>query len=238
MISLRRHLQPHPQPSGYHSPEEDEEAVAPVNGDDGAVVADASCDGEGNIVWVELERVVISISNEGCADKAWTDVVEVDMVDASYAAELAEAFHVVVGVAFGGGVGWGGSEPAGAGYAADDSEVPLSLRMLLEVVEGCANHLGETCHVGGDSGHLLFKVKSWILIADTCAVEVEVHAACLADEAEKTARGIFLCDVDALGGDDIEVLALNLLQQGLPPPCYAYLPALRGEHLDHFESNA
>ena len=80
MISLRRHLQPHPQPSGYHSPEEDEEAVAPVDGDDGAVVADASCDGEGNIVWVELERVVISISNEGCADKAWTDVVEVDMV--------------------------------------------------------------------------------------------------------------------------------------------------------------
>ena len=171
MISLRRHLQPHPQPSGYHSPEEDEEAVAPVDGDDGAVVADASCDGEGNIVWVELERVVISISNEGCADKAWTDVVEVDMVDASYAAELAEAFHVVVGVAFGGGVGWGGSEPAGAGYAADDSEVPLSLRMLLEVVEGCANHLGETCHVGGDSGHLLFKVKSWILIADACAVK-------------------------------------------------------------------
>ena len=65
MISLRRYLQPNPQPSGYHSPEGDEEAVAPVYGDDGAVVTDASCDGEGNIVWVELERVVISISNEG-----------------------------------------------------------------------------------------------------------------------------------------------------------------------------
>jgi hypothetical protein len=68
-------------------------------------------------------------------------------------------------------------------------------------------------------------------------VKVEIHAASLADEAEKTARGIFLCDVDALGGDDIEVLALNLLQQGLPAPGYAYLPALRGEHFDHFESD-
>lgn len=238
MISLRRYLQPNPQPSGYHSPEEDEEAVAPVDGDDGAVVADASCDGEGNIVWVELERVVISISNEGCADKAWTDVVEVDVVDVSYVAELAEAFHVVVGVAFGGGVGWGGSESAGAGYAADDSEVAFLVGVVFEVMEGGIDHLCEANDIGGNGCHLLVDVECWVLVSDACAVEVEVHAASLADEAEKTARGIFLCDVDALGGDDIEVLALNLLQQGLPTSCYAYLPALRGEHFDHFESNA
>ena len=50
MISLRRHLQLHPQPSGYHSPEEDEEAVAPVD----AVYAVVRLDGVRSITLFHL----------------------------------------------------------------------------------------------------------------------------------------------------------------------------------------
>ena len=81
--TFRRHFQPHPQPSGHEAPEEDEEAVAPVDGDDGAALADAFGDGEGNAVWVELERVAVPVGKEGGADKAWTNVVEMDVMDAS-----------------------------------------------------------------------------------------------------------------------------------------------------------
>ena len=88
-------------------PEEDEEAVTPVDGDDGVVGTDALGNGEGNAVRVELERVVMSVGKEGGADKAWTNVVEVDVVDASDVAELGEALHVVVDVAFGGGISRG-----------------------------------------------------------------------------------------------------------------------------------
>ena len=55
----------------------------PVDGDDGVVVTDAFGDGKGNAVWVELERVVMSVGKEGSADKAGTDVVKVDVMDAS-----------------------------------------------------------------------------------------------------------------------------------------------------------
>lgn len=182
MISLRRNLQPHPQPSGYHSPEEDEEAVAPVDGDDGAVVADASCDGEGNIVWVELERVVISISNEGSAHKARTDVVKVDVANAPNTAELGEAFHVVVSISFGGRIGWGGTESACAGNAADDSQMSLMFRMLNKVVESGVYHAGETCDVGGNGSHFFLDVERWVLVTYACTVEIKVHTSHFADE--------------------------------------------------------
>ena len=71
------------------------------------VGTDALGNGEGNSVRVELERVVMSVGKEGGADKARTDVVEVDVVDASDVAELGEALHVVVDVAFGGRIGRG-----------------------------------------------------------------------------------------------------------------------------------
>ena len=79
----------------------------PVDGDDGAVGLDAFGDGKGNAVWVELERVVMSVGKEGGADKARTDVVEMDVMDASDVAELGETFEVVVDVAFGGRIGRG-----------------------------------------------------------------------------------------------------------------------------------
>ena len=69
-------------------------------------------------------------------------------------------------------------------------------------------------------------------------MEVEIHASCLADEGEETVRSIFLCYVDAFGGNDIEVLALNLLQHILSAAGDAYLPALGGEYLDHLEPDA
>lgn len=79
----------------------------PVDGDDGAVSLNAFGDGEGNAVRVELERVVMSVGKEGSADKARTNVVKVDVMDASDVAELGEALHVVVDVAFGGGISRG-----------------------------------------------------------------------------------------------------------------------------------
>ena len=81
----------------------------PVDGDGGVVGTDALGNGEGNAVRVELERVVMSVGKEGSADKAGTDVVKVDVMDASDVAELGEALHVVVDVAFGGGISRGGT---------------------------------------------------------------------------------------------------------------------------------
>ena len=58
------------------------------------------------------------------------------------------------------------------------------------------------------------------------SMEVEVHAARLPDEGEEAFWGIFLRDVDTLGGNHVEVLALNLLQQRLPPAGDTHLPTL------------
>ena len=66
-------------------------------------------DGEGDLVWVGLEGVVMTVGKEWGADKAGTDVVEVDVSDALDVAELGEAFEVVVDVAFGGRVGRSGT---------------------------------------------------------------------------------------------------------------------------------
>ena len=68
---------------------------------------DAFGDGESYAVRIELERVVMSVGKERGTHKARTDVVEVDVMDASDVAELGETFHVVIDVAFGGGIGWG-----------------------------------------------------------------------------------------------------------------------------------
>lgn len=236
--TFRRHFQPHPQPSGHEAPEEDEEAVAPVDGDDGVVGTDALGNGEGNAVRVELERVVMSVGDEGGTHKARTDVVEVDVMDASDVAELGEAFHVVVDVAFGGGIGRGSTQSSCASDAADDGEVGFTVGMLHEVVEGGIDHLCEACHVSGNGCHLLLYVERWVLVTNSSTVKIEVHAARLSDEGEQTFRSIFLCDVDTLGGDHIEVFALNLLQSLLPTTSNAHLPTLSGEHLDHFESDA
>lgn len=201
-------------------------------------MADALCDGEGNAVRVELERVVVSVGKEGSADKARTNVVEVDVMDASDVAELGETFHVVVDVAFGGGIGWGGTESSCAGDAADDGEVGFLSGMLQEVVEGGIDHLSEACHVGGYGRHLLLYVEGWVLVTHSSTVKIEIHAARLSDEGEETARGSLFDDVDALGGNYVEVLALNLLQSFLPTTGNAHLPALRSEHLHHLESDA
>lgn len=61
---------------------------------------DAFGDGESYAVRTELERVVVSVGKEGSADKAGTDVVEMDVMDASDVAELGETLHVVIDVAF------------------------------------------------------------------------------------------------------------------------------------------
>ena len=119
----------------------------PVDGDDGTVAADASGDGEGDLVWVELERVVVSVGKERGADESGTDVVEVDVSDASDMAKLGEAFEVMVDVAFGGGVGRSGTQASCAGNAADDGEVAVLSGVLLEVVEG-----GAQCRKHGSRG--------------------------------------------------------------------------------------
>ena len=183
----------------------------PIDGDDGTVVADALCNGEGNAVWVELEGVVMTVCKEWGADEAGTDVVEVDVADASDMAELGEAFEIVTDVSFRGRIGRGGTESPCASDAADDGEVGFLLGMLHEVVEGCIDHLGETCDVGGNGHHLLVGVEVWVLIADAGTVEVEIHAASLADEGEETFRSVPSSDVDALGGDHVKVLTLYLL---------------------------
>ena len=199
---------------------------------------DAFGDGESYAVRIELERVVMSVGKEGGADKARTDVVEVDVMDASDVAELGEALHVVVDVAFGGRIGWSSTQSSCASDAADDGEVGFTVGMLHEVVKGGIDHLCEACHVSGNGCHLLLYVERRVLVTDSCTVKIEIHAARLTDEGQETARGIFFRDVDALCGNHIEVLALNLLQSFLPTTGNAHLPALCGEHLHHFEPYA
>lgn len=75
-------------------------------------------------------------------------------------------------------------------------------------------------------------------MTDAGTVEIEIHATRLTNQREETTRGIRLGDVDAFGGNDIKVFALNLLQAVLPSTSDAHLPSLGGEHLDEFESDA
>lgn len=180
----------------------------------------------------------MSVGKEGGADKARTNVVKVDVMDASDVAELGETFEVVVDVAFGGGIGWSSTQSSCASDAADDGEVGFLVGVFHKIVEGGIDHLGEASHVSGYSCHLLFDVEGWVLVTNSSTVKIEIHAARLSDEGEEMARGILFGDVDALGGNYVEVLALNLLQSFLPTTSNAHLPALCGEHLHHFESDA
>lgn len=202
------------------------------------VVENALGDRKGYVVWVKLKRVVVAVGNEGGADKAWADVMEVDVVDVSNVAELSEAFNVMADVAFCGGIGWGGSKSAGGSNAADDGQMSFVVRVLLKVVESSANHLGESHHICGDCCHFLLHVEGWVLITDAGTMEVEVHAACLVDEGEEALWGILLGYVNTFSGNHIKVVALNLLQQGLPTSGNAYLPVSGGEYFDHFVPDA
>ena len=65
------------------------------------VTSNALGNGEGDTLWVKLEGVMMSVCQEGSADKAWADVVEVNVADTSDAAELVETLHVVAVVALG-----------------------------------------------------------------------------------------------------------------------------------------
>lgn len=127
---------------------------------------DAFGDGESYAVWVELERVVVSVGKERSADKTRTDVVEVDVMDASDVAKLGETLHVVIDVAFGGRIGRSSTQSSCASDAADDGEVGFTVGMLHEVVEGRISHLCEACHVSGNGCHLLLYVERRVLIAD------------------------------------------------------------------------
>ena len=129
-------------------------------------------DGVRHLMRIELKRVVVTISKERSADETWADVVNVEMVDVANVAELGEAFEVVVDVAFGGGIRWGGTESACACDATDDGKMGFSTRMFLEVVERSIYHACEAHHVGGNSCHLFFYIKKRVLIADARAVEV------------------------------------------------------------------
>ena len=108
----------------------------------------------------------MSVGKEGSAAKAGTDVVKVDVMDASDVAELGEALHVVVDVAFGGRIGRGSTESSCATDAAEDGKVGFTVGMLHEVMEGGIDHLGETCHVGGYGRHLLLPVVGRVLVTD------------------------------------------------------------------------
>ena len=106
----------------------------------------------------------MSVGDEGGTHKARTDVVKVDVMDASDVAELGEALHVVVDVAFGGRISRGCTESSCASDAADDGEVGFLFGMLHEVMEGGIDHLCEACHVSGNGCHLLLYVERWVLV--------------------------------------------------------------------------
>lgn len=135
-------------------------------------MVDAFCDREGDVVWVKLEGVVMTIGKKGSAHKAWANVVEMDVMDASDVAKLGEAFHIMVDVTFGGGIGRGSTQSSCASDAADDSEVGFLFWMLHEVVEGGIDQLCESYHIGGHGRHLLVDVEGWILVADAGAMEI------------------------------------------------------------------
>lgn len=201
-------------------------------------MADALGDGERYFVRIELERVVVTVGQEGRADETWSYIMQMDVADASDAAKLGEALHIVVNVALGGGIGWGGAESACASDAADDSKMPFLVGMILEVVEGCIHHLRESHHIRCNSRHLFVLIKSRILIAYACTMEIEIHSSCLANQCEQTTRCVLLGDVDAFRSYHIQVLTLNLLQSLLSTPSDAHLPPLCGQHLDQFQPDA
>ena len=229
----------YPQPAGDEAPEGDEEAVAPVDGDDRTAKTDAADDGFGHAARVELEGIVVAVGEERGADEAGADVMEMDVTEAADGAELLQALHVGVDISFRGGIGGCGTESAGAGDAADDGEVGFVVRTLCQIVEGCAD---DACHahgIGLDSGQFTLHVEGRVLIADARTVEDEVHRAThLSDELEQTVGGVGVGHVELLRGHDVEVLTLNFLQTFLTTSCDADLPTLFGQHLRHFEPDA
>lgn len=162
--------------------------------------------------------------------------MEMDVVNASNVAELGEALHIVVDVAFCGRVGGCGTESTGTSDAADDGKMSWVVGVLFKIMKGGINHLCETYYVGGNGRHLLVGVEGGILVTDARTMEIEIHAAGLANEGKETSRCILLGDIDTLSSNYVEVLALNLLQSFLPTSSDAYLPTLGGEHLDQLES--
>ena len=187
--------QPYPDAAWYESPEEDEQAVAPIYGDDALPMLYAtyylSCHG----FHVELHGVCRT-AYEGRAYEAGTYVVEMDMPYLAYGAQLREAFKVMVYVSLCGGVGGRGSESFRASYATYYCDMSHMVGMTLEVMKHGIYHACHAHGVGIDGQQFLFCVQLNVLPSYPAAVEVEVSPTHFVDEVKEQGWGIFLCDVN------------------------------------------
>lgn len=80
---------------GNKSPEEDEQTIAPVNGNNMSSMFQTSDDLLCHLCSVKLQGIVTT-TDKGCTHEARTDVVNADMTEVTYMAELGKALQIMV----------------------------------------------------------------------------------------------------------------------------------------------
>ena len=89
-----RYSQSYPNTSRNQLPEEDEEAVEPVDGDHWLAMFDAFDNADCHLAGFELHRKIAAF-DQWSPDKAWANVGDMDVTDASDTCQLAEAFKIM-----------------------------------------------------------------------------------------------------------------------------------------------
>ena len=89
-----RYSQSYPNTSRNQLPEEDEDAVEPVDGDYRFAAFYAFDDAACHLAGIELHREIAAF-DQWSPDKAWANVGDMDVTDASDTCQLAEAFKIM-----------------------------------------------------------------------------------------------------------------------------------------------
>ena len=89
-----RYSQSYPNTSRNQLPEEDEEAIEPVDGDHWLAMFDAFDNADCHLAGFELHREIAAL-DQWSLDESWTDVGDMDVTDASDTCQLAEAFKIM-----------------------------------------------------------------------------------------------------------------------------------------------
>lgn len=202
-------FQAFPNGAGNKPPEEDEQAVAPIDDAD----AFAMFQGIYNLACYRFgfhQHGVVCIAQEVSGYEAGTDVGKADgqLLDVC---QLYEGLDVGVLETFGCRIGGGYADTLGAGNGTDDGDVSAVLAggMFLEVIECPSDHAHKPLAVGAGSAYFYLGFKIRILRAYTAAMEIEIHATQFVHQRLQTGGSIRVCHIQR-GVFDLSVRKFGL----------------------------
>ena len=125
-LSALLQLQAAPEATGDAAPEGSEQAVAPVDDTDVAMVVDGSDDVARHVLGLEHHRIVEVARQQGGIDESWTDIREVN-IQVACVSLLFQCLQINVLQGFGGRIRGCWAEALGAGYRVNGGNMSAAL---------------------------------------------------------------------------------------------------------------